>query len=436
MSIEAPSAEFLVAGEDSQRAAAFDPWRIAATDRMRALVGEVVKGALLTEGHFKLRQRQRRPEDARIFREIIEAVVCDVTYQHIVGPRPVRVPRDAAKLARASRYNSELLSKQLPHILDLLDSKMGILSQRIGSRSAMHRLQTEVAAGPWLADRIKAHGFTIHDTSRKGGEELIMLRDVKDQGAELVEYVDDERTTRLRADVRSINDYLRDASIEFDAAAAPGRLVDIHLRHLKRHFTRGQWNSGGRLFGGFWQNLRKRERLQGLRVNGESVVSLDYRSMGAVLAYSHAGKPMPDGDAYALPLVYVGGGEATSIPRDTCKALLNAALFASSRFKKWPASITPPPGVPIRAALETLEVHHAALAPLFYRGIGHALQFTESEILVDVLLKLKAANVPALPIHDCIVIAASDTEEARRVMEAAFLAGVGIPAGIAVESAY
>jgi hypothetical protein len=120
---------------EASRAAAFDPWRIAASDRMRRLVAEAVRGILHTEVQFKMRKRQRRPEDARIFRELVEALVCDVAYQHLMG-RPIRVPRDTSKLARASRYSPKLLSKQLPHILDLLDKKTGILSQRLGSRSA------------------------------------------------------------------------------------------------------------------------------------------------------------------------------------------------------------------------------------------------------------------------------------------------------------
>ena len=32
---------------------------------------------------------------------------------------------------------------------------------------------------------------------------------------------------------------------------------DLDSRLLKRYFTRGSFKSGGRLFGGFWQQLKK-----------------------------------------------------------------------------------------------------------------------------------------------------------------------------------
>ena len=49
-------------------------------------------------------------------------------------------------------------------------------------------------------------------------------------------------------------------------------------------------------------------------------------------------------------------------------------------------------------------------------GLGHEIQFTESEIMVAVLLKLKAQNIVALPVHDAVVIRASQAEQAQTVM--------------------
>jgi len=40
-------------------------------------------------------------------------------------------------------------------------------------------------------------------------------------------------------------------------------------------FTQGRFGSGGRLYGGFWQHLRKETRLKGLFINREEVVELD-----------------------------------------------------------------------------------------------------------------------------------------------------------------
>jgi hypothetical protein len=62
--------------------------------------------------------------------------------------------------------------------------------------------------------------------------------------------------------------------------------ADTNARQLRRYFSRGSFQSGGRLFGGFWQNLGRQSRLRGLRINGEPVISLDYSQFNPLLAYS------------------------------------------------------------------------------------------------------------------------------------------------------
>ena len=52
-------------------------------------------------------------------------------------------------------------------------------------------------------------------------------------------------------------------------------------RSLRRIFTKGCFDHGGRLFGGFWQELSKTARFDGLVINDEDIVELDYGQMGA-----------------------------------------------------------------------------------------------------------------------------------------------------------
>ena len=71
-------------------------------------------------------------------------------------------------------------------------------------------------------------------------------------------------------------------------------------------------------------------------------------------------------------------------------------------------------------ALRAITEVHPALSPLLFQGRGLALMFTESEILVDALLRLLDKGIVALPVHDCLVVAESHIDAAREAMVEAF----------------
>ena len=58
---------------------------------------------------------------------------------------------------------------------------------------------------------------------------------------------------------------------------------------------RQRFDLSGRLFGGFWQGL-KRARRAGIRIDGEPVATIDYSSMFARLAYASKGAEPPAGE--------------------------------------------------------------------------------------------------------------------------------------------
>ena len=136
-------------------------------------------------------------------------------------------------------------------------------------------------------------------------EEIIILKRPKrghrDEG-ERIGYDDDDTTRRYREELRAINGWLASADISFDAATAGyDQSVNVQARRLYRSFTMGSFEKGGRLFGGFWENLPKGVRLRGISIEGERVIGLDYSQLNPRLAYSLAkARPLP-GDAYSLP---------------------------------------------------------------------------------------------------------------------------------------
>ena len=250
--------------------------------------------------------------------------------------------------------------------------------------------------------------------------------------------------------MQAINGWLRAADIGFDLKAAKRGVLNAEVIHsidhadptarqLRRYFSRGSFQSGGRLFGGFWQNIERQARLRGLRINGEAVISLDYSQFNPLLAYSVTGNQPPPGDAYTL----VG----LERHRERVKRVFNSMMFATAPLKKFPkglrASRAPgdtiqdndpfPTKTKIEEVTAAIMAKHPALSTLFYSGAGHQMMFRESEIMMRVVLELLGLEVVALPVFDAIVVREADETQARAVMQEQFQASTGLTATIKKE---
>ncbi len=395
----------------------FNAWRSADSDALVGLVDEVMKQALRAESILSPRTRARRPHDAETFRLTVEAVVCDALYRHAVNGSPVSIPRNKRTLARKSRYGSRVLGKQLPKILDLLSSReLSFITQDVGQYIGQQ--PTLISPGPRLLTRATALGLTSVDFGRREGEELVVLRSPRDAEGlnDLAEYIDTAETRAYRDEVRKINAYLAAADIDYSGPAT----YDDKDRFLVRRFTRSSFESGGRLWGGFWQNMSKAHRLSHITINGEGVAALDYSAMVVRTVYALIGETPPDGDAYTL---------GVALPRGTAKTLTAACLFSEKPLRGWPGdTASDTNGVALREALRAVAARHPALVPHFYSGIAHRAMFMESEILIDVLLRLIGEDVPALPVHDAVIIPESALSMTDAAMHEVFFAHTKLPA--------
>ncbi len=84
------------------------------------------------------------------------------------------------------------------------------------------------------------------------------------------------------------------------------KIVDSNDRRLRRIFNNGSFEEGRRLFGGFWQPLKKTERAEGLIIEDEAVASLDFGQMTPRILYGMAG---------VFPSVFVERAKASSSAR-------------------------------------------------------------------------------------------------------------------------
>lgn len=405
----------------------FNPRRYPATDKAKGIVADILNQVQNLETYHGLRKRQRKPQDQAIFEAAITAIACDLMHHHVAGsPGEIAITRSNRFLGTATRYRHPALSKTLPALLDTLARpEMAFISQTLGQENPfVETRRTAIRPGERLLSRIEDHGVSVDDFCLQPFTETIVLKrkraDYWDEGGE-IDYDDTTTTTHFREQVRQINAWLSTATLTFDQDVSDRSYsVDTQDRHLRRIFSRQSFENGGRLFGGFWQPLTKRERREGIRIDGEAVAALDFGQMNPRILYGLVEAPLPNGDLYAVP-----GLESC---RTGVKKVMNAMFFAEKPLTRFPKGTRQlfSDQFSFNDVVGRVEAAHPALRPLFYTGAGHRAMFIESQIMVELLLDLIRRKIVALPIHDAIIVTRSNVVEAKDRMLSLFQLHTGM----------
>lgn len=410
--------------EQGERDRHFSGFLVSGSEQMDELVREVtgkVDAAMP-------RKRARRMDDQQRFEAQVEALVCEAMYRDLEAPeRWVTIPRAKAKLGQKSRYRSPVLRESITDVLDALSGPaVGFLEQRKGEPAAFARgPQTTFRASAELLAQAYRLGIGWDDFDRREGEEVIVLKDAREDhwsDPERLEYEDTEETNRYREQMREINGWLRGADLKQVSSSWPE--VDLGSRSLKRYFNAGSFELGGRLFGGFWQGMSKADR-KDLLIEGEQAMELDFSQVGPRILYGMAGA-MLDRDAYAVP-----GYESN---RDGVKKLFAAMTNADAPLARFPAKVRElfPRGTKVASVCSAIVRHHPAIADHFYKQRGLAVMFKESQIMVSALLRMKAAGIVALPVHDAAIVAAGRVDEASAIMLEEFYSYTGLQGAVSI----
>ena len=143
--------------------------------------------------------------------------------------------------------------------------------------------------------------------------------------------------------------------------------------------------------------------------------SLDYSQMTPNILYGYCGLLPQMEDCY-----HIKGYEYC---RKGIKKVFNAMTFSDGPITRFPKGINSlfPVKTRFKEVADAIENAHSRIAHLFYTGIGHYLQFLESQILVEVLLKLIDKGITALPIHDAVLVSEIHVYKSKQVMEQVFL---------------
>jgi hypothetical protein len=259
--------------------------------------------------------------------------------------------------------------------------------------------------------------------------ELIVLRD--DDGNP-VDYCDNRETRAMRKRLTELNEALLSQQIGVgDRIIREGNRLDNGGRaqtQLHRVFHRGDFNLGGRFYGGHWQNIPAEGGRDRITINGEPTAEVDYRAMHIRLLYQEAGKPMPD-DPYDFA------------PRDQAKLALLIAINArrhSSAVRALADALRQEGGVgdPYATAqklLRAAKVRHPDIAWALASDAGVRLMRKDSELAERIMLEtVRAIGIAPLAVHDSFIVPASQKGRLMETMEAALPCGnnaLKIPCG-------
>lgn len=403
----------------------FDPWATSQGPNLRTLSASIANQVLqATAKGPHARIRQPRLEQVERVTSIVSCLVANLAAMHQGHPKHRRLAIPLRHTSQ-SRYDRKGFG-HLPHVIDAMAAQGLVLKHP----AHIKKRRTGIEATGSLLEALLSG--TVAEVGRAEGEETIWLtarmgRDGRGHKLPfvLVSYEDTPETCSLRREMEEINTFLATQHIELQGKPQAGFKLARRFT-LRHHGERHTFDLHGRLYGGFWESMPKRLRAD-LRINGEPIADLDFASMFPRLAYARMGAKPPEGDLYAI--------SGLEEHRAGVKAGFAAMLSSSNEMTRLPSGVKEalPIGWTGRRLAEAIGAKHPALAPLFGKDIALDLMFTESCILVAVLLRLARMGIAALPMHDGIMVPCSMADRGVKAMEEASAEMIGVPLPVTIK---
>jgi hypothetical protein len=204
------------------------------------------------------------------------------------------------------------------------------------------------------------------------------------------------------------------------------RTIRMDQRSLYRVFNDPDLQTGGRFYGGWWQNIPRGYRHH-LTVNGKRMVELDYSNQHPSILYAREGVVRP-ADCYSgviKPSLIIDGAAAKDV-RDMVKAAFNAMLNSPKPLSRAPSEVKPSKfGLKWAQVSEAIIAFHEPIAHHFYTGVGLKLQRLDSDIAENILLHFAQRQIAILPLHDSFLMHHGYEASLTPVMSFAFEEVVG-----------
>lgn len=386
-----------------------DAWATLTDGVLSQLRGEMVDEVLCQVGSPN---RRPRVDLLRNVEAMVSSIVANLVLLHRLRPPEARL---AVPLAnnRKTKYDRKGFQKLSPTI-DALAS-VGLIEK---FAPKFKQTRTTIRAVDRLHDALMAAEVKLSDVVRADGQQNLVLTARPPRrysygnrvANSRVDYLETAETRRLRAEIDELNTFLSSHTITL--RGKPSSAFNLWRNFTIRSTAAPEaFSLHGRLYGGFWMILPEAER-QHLRINAEPVADLDFSAMFPSLAYIRAGHPPPDGDPYAI--------QGLETHRSAAKAAMSA-LLSSGPLRSLPPRVRDelPAGWTLARLRKAVIELHPILADSLEQDLSLEFMFTESRILMIALLDLMRREIPALPMHDGMMVPASNADIAIAVMRKA-----------------
>ncbi|WEK51831.1 MAG: hypothetical protein P0Y66_07600 [Candidatus Kaistia colombiensis] len=402
-----------------------------ATDKLADLASDIVEQVLTHEYKHRLRLRQRKPDALAGLHNAIAIIVANLAHFIVF---PGEEPAILLPLGHARTVQSEAIQPGFGKGLTAAVEALQEVGVAVVALPTEHHQATTIAPSEGFREWVLSLSLTQHDFRWVPLRDCVRLTRKDSQGRRWAVPVPMiPEADAYRQEMKAINGYLASADIAYvgnDPVDTSDRLMARYFNHPS-HEHKLSLDLGGRMFGGFWQRVKRGAR-QHIRINGERIVELDYGQMFPRLAYAHVQASPPSGDLYDLPKLADIGPEH----RGTVKKAFNALMFKVGTMRKWPPEIVDglPSGCSVGRFKKTLLARHPALAGILNTGIGYRLMNRESCIMCCVLMGCIALGITVLPIHDAVLCPASAAFMVQQIMADAALHVVGHTMPVSVKT--
>lgn len=432
---------------------------IACSEAAKGLVSTIcTEAAQWEQDHQRLRKR-RSAKDTANFKKGIEKLLADLLRAHQQGTSVYRSLKRETFTGDGVGYHSFKAATEALVGLGLMSHEKGSPRYRTYFEGVSQNLPggraSVFAATAELLKRAEALGVSEqalslatsgirkhfrpelpkhplrlnHRATGKGAN--------KERGKPMSFSRDNPVAQRLEQQVRDINEFLAGFTIE-----------GANHYGFHRVFNCGddadfRWNKGGRLYSvsgdeSYQQMPATREDGRAGRdeitIDGEPVVEIDIRSCNLTIFCALIGEPLDlSADVYS----------DLGIDRALAKAWTNACFGAGKLLERWPPKIA--------AAYEEEYGHRPKLTA---RAVGAKvlerlphlrrlndpdapewcdLQFRESEAMIATMEALRQHGIPALPVHDSLLVPRRHLEAAKACLADSFEKVVGVRPYITVK---
>ncbi len=419
----------------------FDRWRLSDHKNVKQVEDVVFS---------KIKPKLITVPDMKKLRTHFKMILLDLIVAYLTDPKLyIAISRDKNRYVKGTRYRALYMSHL--YTMAALDClyESGYIEQHKGFQDVVNRM-TRIKSKPKLIKLFKLHKLESYMINCEPDTKLIYL---KNEDGKDIEYEETGYTKMIRSNLIKINSLLADSNIDLritdtmhsqilrDLAvkndeekkrwrplkgkANPYRMVtvDFSRNQLKRIFIDGVWDKGGRFYSVWWQSIPSKYRKY-IRINERSTVELDFKQMHPTILYSLYGEALKD-DPYTLD-----GFDKDS--RGDLKIVLNTMINAADDTSAkrslqygMPKASLPDGYDSLDDVFEAFKTKHSVIADYFFTGYGKSLQFIDSVIAQDIMLKLNNYGVVCLPVHDSFIVASTHEQLLRDVMHRVFKARVG-----------